>query len=250
MTPRRPKLTRLAAAATCALAASAALAVPASGKAKTTFEKRLLTIEGGNGKDRVALSCGTDDTVRVNGKRIKGDVPCRKVVEINAVMGGGNDVVDFTGVDEDFGRARFSGFGNGTGAFAELGDGDDRYVASRFAFNLVYGQGGDDRGNGGGRRDILIGGAGDDVMNGGAGRDVLRGKAGNDRLSGGSGADILAGNSGDDLLIGGAGNDLLGGGTGRDRLRGGAGRDVLLGGKGMDQLRGGPGRDREKQNPG
>ena len=240
----------LAVVVACAIAALGAIAAPAaSGKVKASFAKRLLTIEGGKGKDRVALACGTDGTVRVNGKRIKGDVPCSKVVEINASMGAGNDVVDFTGVDADFGRARFEGFGTGTGAFAQLGAGDDRYIASGIAFNLVYGQAGADRANGGDRRDILIGGPGDDVLNGGAGRDTIRGKAGNDRLSGGAGADVIAGNAGNDLLIGGPGNDLLGGGTGRDRLRGGPGNDVLLGGPGKDQLRGGSGKDRLQQNP-
>ena len=41
-------------------------------------------------------------------------------------MGGGADVVDFSGVGRAFGKAKFPGFGNGTGVAALLGDGNDR----------------------------------------------------------------------------------------------------------------------------
>jgi Ca2+-binding RTX toxin-like protein len=251
MTSLRPGIPRTVLAAVVALAAAGVVAAPAaSAKVSVAFNKRLLTIQGGDGKERVRVTCDSDSNVRVNGKLVDGEeVACRKVVEINAKLGGGNDVVDFTGVNSEFGTARFSGFGAGTGAFAQLGDGDDRYIASKVAFNLVYGERGDDRAGGGERKDILIGGTGRDVLNGGAGRDVLRGKAGNDRLSGEAGADTMAGNAGDDLMIGGAGADLMGGGTGRDRLRGGPGRDVLLGGAGRDSLKGGPGKDKQVQDP-
>jgi hypothetical protein len=246
----RPPIQRLAVAALFVVAAGVLCAPAASAKVSVSFDKRLLTIQGGDGRERVRVACDSDANVRVNGKLVGGkQVACSKVVEVNAKVGAGNDVVDFTGLGTDFGAARFSGFGTGTGAFARLGEGDDRYIASKLAFNLIFGEQGDDRAGGGDRKDILIGGAGGDVLNAGAGRDVLRGKAGNDRLSGDGGADTMAGNAGNDLLVGGAGADLLGGGTGRDRLRGGTGRDVLLGGAGKDRLRGGPGKDRQKQDP-
>ncbi len=238
---------------TIAIAAAAALAAiapasPALGKAKTSFKGGVLSIEGGSGKDRATVRCGADANVTVNGKQVKGGpIPCAKVVEINARMGGGRDVVDYSAVGAGFGKTRFEGFGVGTGAAALLGPGDDRFVASATAFNLAFGGGGGDRANGGRARDILSGGAGDDVLNAGGGRDSVLGNAGDDRLSGGGGADILSGNAGDDLLIGGPGADVLGGGTGMDRLRGGAGRDQLFGGGGKDRLNGGGGKDLEKE---
>jgi hypothetical protein len=247
----RPPIQRPAVAALFVMAAAGVLWAPcASAKVSVSFDKRLLTIKGGEGRERVRVACDSDANVRVNGKLVdREQIACSKVVEVNAKVRGGNDVVDFTGIGTNFGAARFSGFGTGTGAFARLGEGDDRYIASKVAFNLIFGEQGDDRAGGGDRKDILIGGTGGDVLNAGAGRDVLRGKAGNDRLSGEVGADTIAGNAGGDLLVGGAGADLLGGGTGRDRLRGGTGRDVLLGGAGKDRLRGGPGKDRQEQDP-
>jgi Ca2+-binding RTX toxin-like protein len=238
---------------TIALAAGAALAAlapaaPALGKATTTFKGGVLSIEGGDGNDRVVVRCGSDSNALVNGKQVKGGpIPCAKVVEINARMGAGRDVVDYSAVGAGFGKTRFEGFGVGTGAAALLGPGDDRYIASASAFNLVFGEAGNDRGNGGGARDILRGDAGDDVLNGAGGRDSMIGSGGDDRVSGGSGADILSGNAGNDLLLGAAGADVMGGGTGMDRLRGGGGRDQLFGGAGKDKLNGGGGKDLEKE---
>ena len=57
--------------------------------------------------------------------------------------------------------------------------------------------------------------------------DVLWGDGGANRLEGGEGFDQLWGSGGDDLLEGGDGNDWLYGSTGADRLDGGAGFDVL-----------------------
>jgi Ca2+-binding RTX toxin-like protein len=236
-----------------AVAAGAALAAlapasPAQGKVTTSFKGGVLKIEGGKGKERVVVRCGADSTAIVNGKQVKGGpIPCAKVVEINARMGGGRDIVDYSAVGAGFGKTGFEGFGVGTGAAALLGPGNDRYIASPTAFNLAFGEGGRDRANGGRARDILSGGAGDDVLNAGRGRDSVLGNAGDDRLKGGAGADILSGNAGNDLLIGGPGADILGGGTGMDRLRGGPGRDQLFGGAGKDRLNGGAGKDLEKQ---
>lgn len=237
------------------LAASACLALAslypalAQGRAASSFKGGLLTIEGSKGKDRVAVTCAADGNARVNGKRVGGGaVPCNRIVEVNANTGAGRDVVDFSGVGTEFGRARFSGFGLGTGVAAELGSGPDRFIASATAFNLAFGGPGNDRANGGREKDILRGDAGNDVLNGAGGRDILNGAAGDDRLSGGAGADILSGNAGNDLLLGGPGADVLGGGTGMDRLRGGPGRDQLFGGPGRDRLAGGPGKDMEKQD--
>ena len=51
---------------------------------------------------------------------------------------------------------------------------------------------------------------------GGSGDDVLRGDAGPNRLDGGPGDDDLDGRDGDDVLIGGTGSNRLNGGAGHD----------------------------------
>ena len=243
---------RRAIPAACLALAGIALAAPlAQAKVSVGFEDRVLVIQGGKGKNKVAVRCGADGLVRVNGKaKIEGGtVTCSQVVEIDASMGGGADKADFSGVGPAFGDAKFPGFGGGTGVAALLGDGNDRYIPSATAFNLAFGEGGRDRAAGGGARDILSGGKQGDVLNGGGGRDSILGNGGDDRVSGGAGADILSGNADDDRLTGAAGADIIGGGTGADRLRGGAGRDQLFGGAGKDRLIGGAGKDIEKQNP-
>ncbi|WP_291025866.1 calcium-binding protein [Hydrogenophaga sp.] len=91
-----------------------------------------------------------------------------------------------------------------------------------------------------------------DVLHGGAGDDWLFGEGGQDRLDGGSGADVLFGGTDSDWLEGGSGNDRLMGdngagssdGHGNDHLNGGAGDDRLWGDAGHDQLFGGEGDDR------
>lgn len=246
MTPVRKLATALAAGLTVAALAPAS---PAHAKATTSFKGGLLTIEGGDGKDRAVVTCGGDLNALVNGKQISGGaIPCNRVLEINALMGASRDVVDYSRVGPEFGKTQFAGFGVGTGVAGDLGAGDDRYVASATAFNFILGGPGNDRGNGGRDKDILQGDGGGDVLNGASGRDSLIGGAGDDRLSGGAGADIISGNAGDDLLLGGPGADILGGGTGMDRLRGAAGRDQLFGGAGKDKLAGGAGKDSEKQD--
>lgn len=229
------------------LTAMAAAAPSADARLTFAFEKRTLVIQGGNGRERARVACDGDGDVRVNGRLVDGGVRCFKVIEIDARMGGGNDLLDYSRVGDEFGETTFRGFGTGTGVAAELGDGDDRFIPSPVAFNFARGEAGNDRLRGGRTVDRLEGGSGDDVANGGAGRDFLVGNAGADRLSGGDGADVISGNAGDDLLIGGAGSDVMGGGSGMDRLRGGPGPDKLFGGAGRDKLAGGSGKDRETQ---
>ena len=222
----------------------------ASAKVTTTFDNQILAIVGDDADDQVAVTCAADATVKVNGENPKGGpVACSRVVEIDATTGAGNDVVDYSGVTDAFGEARFPGFGTGIGAAAVMGLGNDRFIPSATAFNLFDGEDGKDRASGGDRRDLLSGGPGNDVLRGGDGRDTLFGNAGADRIFGEKGADTISGHAGNDFLSGGAGADAIGGGSGRDRLLGGPGADKLSGGTGRDILRGGPGRDREIQDP-
>jgi Ca2+-binding RTX toxin-like protein len=215
-----------------------------SAKSRATVSGSLLTVSGGNGSDRIAVVC-QNGLVKVNRKDPRsGAVACSGISEVDVVGGGGNDRIDLSGVGPDVGfgqRDLPGGFGHGTGAAADLGEGADAYAGGHSAFNLVLGGGGNDHLSGGGLRDSLQGGANDDTLAAGAGRDVVVGGAGRDKLKGGIDDDLLSGNSGDDLLVGGAGADLLGGGAGMDRLSGGPGPDELIGGAGKDRLNGGPG---------
>ena len=224
--------------------AIAALAAPPAAEAKVsiTFANGLLKIKSGKRADRAVVFCNEGGLVKVNARDPRiGPVECSAVNEVNALMGGGNDRVNLFGVDGRFGQRDLPGFGLGTGAAAALGPGDDRYVGSPSAFNLVFGGSGNDRASGGAIRDLLQGGGDNDKLLGGDGNDVLVGGAGADTASGGPGDDLVSGNAGDDLLRGGAGNDLIGGGLGMDRLFGGPGDDRLIGGRQKDRLDGGPG---------
>lgn len=226
-------------------------APPAQAGIKSSFSRTnsLLTVEGDRAKNRIVVRCVLG-VVRVNGRLPAGrSVACARVDEVDAVPRAGDDYVDLSGVDESFGRARFKGFGIGTGAAALTGDGDDRVIGSATAFNLFLGHEGDDEASGGRRRDMLGGGLGSDELRSAGGRDRVLGSRGGDRLRGGAGRDMLSGNAGADRLFGQAGNDLLDGGPGRDKLRGGAGDDSLFGGFGKDLLDGGPGRDKLVQDP-
>ena len=245
MGTRRALLPLLLAIAVGAWAPTAQAAI------KTSFSKSrtLLTVDGDRGKNRVTVGCDALGKVRVNGRLAAGrSVACARVDEVDVIGRGGDDFVDLSGVDGRFGRARFEGFGVGTGAAALTGDGDDRVIGSPTAFNLFVGGDDHDQASGGRRRDLLRGGLGGDDLNGRGARDRLIGEGGGDRLRGGDGRDRLSGNAGADRLFGEAGDDLLSGGSGRDKLRGGPGADRLLGGPGRDLLAGGPGRDEAEQD--
>ena len=183
----------------------------AQAKVSASLSGSLLTLRGGKGPDQVTVVC-RGDLVKVNGKNPRtGAIGCGKVSEVDAVTGSGNDRVNLSGVgtDNGFGQRDLpGGFGHGTGAAADLGPGNDRFIGGKSAFNLA------------------LGGPGVDHLTGGRFRDSLQGGSGN---------------AGDDVLIGGAGADLLGGGAGMDRLFGGPGPDQLIGGPGKDRLNGGKG---------
>jgi Ca2+-binding RTX toxin-like protein len=85
--------------------------------------------------------------------------------------------------------------------------------------------------------DTLAGGYIDDTMAGGGNNDTLSGNYGNDSVDGGDGDDILLGDrefSGNPGDI--AGNDVLLGGAGNDTLYSWYGNDTLDGGAGNDEL--------------
>jgi Ca2+-binding RTX toxin-like protein len=233
---------------TLVTAAALLTCAPALAEAKVgiNYANQVLTVTSGKRADSVTVVCNAAGQVEVNRRQPRGGpVPCSKIVEVDAVMGPGNDRINLSGVDSRFGTAEFSGFGVGTGAGAQGGSGDDTYLGSTTAFNLFFGQTGNDTARGGEKRDQLDGGAGNDDLRGLADRDSLLGRDGADHLVGGAGADLLNGGGGDDKLAGSGGADVLGGDAGMDLLLGGPGPDRLIGGPGRDRLRGGAGQDVE-----
>ena len=128
-------------AAACAIGASAffALAPAAEAEVSSVVLGKVLNITGSDGKDRARVTCDKG-SAKVNGSNpVGGAVNCSAIVEVDATMGGGPDLIDFSGITSDFGEARFPGFGVGTGTAALGQDGNDRYVPSRVAFNVFFG---------------------------------------------------------------------------------------------------------------
>lgn len=174
-----------------------------------------LTLEGGDGRDRITGG-GGNDTIR---------------------GGAGNDTITGgTGNDRLYG-------GIGDGNFSAQdgddtirgGDGDDTIEAGA-GNDRVYGEAGRDYINGSTGNDRLRGGDGDDVVYGGDGEDTIQGNAGNDYLEGSGGNDNIRGGDGDDVLSGGIGDDTLSGAGGNDTLYAGQGTDTLRGGRGNNNI--------------
>jgi Ca2+-binding RTX toxin-like protein len=233
---------------TLLIAAALLAGAPALAEAKVgiNYANQVLTVTSGKRADTITVVCSAAGLVEVNGRQpFGGPVPCSKVVEVDAIMGAGNDRINLSGVDSRFGAAQFKGFGQGTGAAAQGGPGDDTYTGSATAFNLFFGQADNDTATGGNLRDQFDGGSGNDALRGLADRDSLLGRDGDDHLVGGAGADLLNGGPGDDRLAGSGGADIIGGDAGMDLLLGGPGPDRLIGGPGRDRLRGGAGQDVE-----
>ena len=69
------------------------------------------------------------------------------------------------------------------------------------------------------------------------------GQGNDDTITSGTGNDVLIGGAGNDTVSGGAGNDILSAGLGDDILSGGAGVDFLAGGAGSDLLEANAGED-------
>ncbi|MFJ6567995.1 calcium-binding protein [Streptomyces sp. NPDC091292] len=135
------------------------------------------------------------------------------------------------------------------------GPGNDVLKGSPSA--MLYGEGGDDRIDGGGGPFGFgsYGGPGNDILThcgqdcfGGPGNDSLTGTGEENNLHGDDGNDVLHGKGGADVLYGGKGNDKLYGEAGNDTLWGNSGDDVLWGGPGTDKLSGGPGRNELHQD--
>jgi len=155
---------------------------------------------------------------------------------------------------------------------SDMGDGDDVVEilpgvtvpvevhfgpgGDRLRVVIAYGDGDDDRLEGGSANDQLFGGLGSDFIDGKAGQDWIEGGDGSDLIIGGADDDIINGGPGVDRIMGDlvnvtgdettsvfqtigsalGGNDIIEGGDGADVILGGSGNDVINGGAGEDLL--------------
>ncbi len=159
--------------------------------------------------------------------------------EISVRVEGENIVVNENGEETSFAAADVDQI------FADLGEGDDRFIIRRGVDvpATVDGGAGNDVIVGGSAGDILNGGEGDDRIHGRSGDDTIDGGEGDDRLNGGRGDDNLIGGDGDDCMRGGSGDDIAEGNDGDDHIKGGSGDDEISGGLGDDNLSAGRGSD-------
>ncbi len=85
---------------------------------------------------------------------------------------------------------------------------------------------------------VVLGGTeGNDIIVSGEGDDTVYGDGGNDRLEGGNGNNVILGGAGDDIITDIGGDDNLQGGEGNDVIQGGNSSlvgNVILGGAGSD----------------
>jgi Ca2+-binding RTX toxin-like protein len=212
---RSMRLTALAIAAAAAAVAAGTLAgagnaAPArtAGKAshsqkkqikQPTLENGLLTVEGTNEGDRIAL-------------RLQAGQP--GVLQV--------DFGDDGSPEFSFERTQIAQI------VVEAGNGGDavRIDESNGAFSGTI----PTTLEGGNGNDMLAGGAGDGTLDGGNGHDTLAGGNGNETLLGGNGNDSIDGNKGNDAAFLGNGDDMFiwDPGDGSDTIEGENGNDTML----------------------
>jgi Ca2+-binding RTX toxin-like protein len=214
-------------------------------------------LDGGAGNDTLIGGHGDDLLVGGAGSDI-------------LTSGGGYDIAEFYGTDQaDSVTAAVNLSGqlqvtSGTEIdtadvvqelFADLGDGNDTFVASFEAGSpalrlWLEGHGGNDTLLGGPYADFMYAGGGEDSVDAGAGDDTLLGASGDDVLFAGDGNDFVLGTTGSDTIDGGLGDDTLDGGDDWDSIDGGGGNDSIDGGNDDDTLLGQDGDDTILAGPG
>jgi Ca2+-binding RTX toxin-like protein len=182
-----------------------------------TLENGVLTVEGTNASDRIALrlQAGQPGILQVDvGDDGSADFSFqrREISEIAVNAGNGDDSVR---IDESNGV-----FGDTIPTTIDGGNGNDRLV----------GGAGDETVLGGNGNDSLVGGAGAGTLDGGNGNDTLAGGNGAEKLLGGNGNDSIDGNKGNDVALMGNGNDtfIWDPGDGSDAVEGQNGNDTML----------------------
>jgi Ca2+-binding RTX toxin-like protein len=177
--------------------------------------------------DTIAVTCGVDGNVKINGldpvshfgKPAPVPIPCAAMTAIDVDGGDGDDRIDLSAM------SRAAGFTN-PGLCAPC---------SNHGYSVVV------ECDASGGNDTIVSSSIGALIGFCSGRATM---SGDDRVEGTVGRDTAGMGGGSDIFIGGGGRDLVDGGPGADQLLGGAGGDDLSGGAGPDDLRGGPGHDR------
>jgi Ca2+-binding RTX toxin-like protein len=113
-------------------------------------------------------------------------------------------------------------------------EGNDIITAS-IGDDTIYGDGGNDR---------LEGGFGNDIINAGAGDDIITDNGGDDNIKAGDGNDVVHAGGGLDLVMGGRGNDFIFLGTDMgSEVFAGEGNDFIYGNKNAERILGNEGND-------
>lgn len=243
---------------------------------KTTWDSNLQSLNGYAGGDKVQSNVGEVDT------KVTITAADAGAYDFSSIKLAESAIVDFkadgtpilTYYDKFVGSNGNDIVKGGVASFGyQLGKGDDTFIGTNEANEVVEGGDGNDT--------IALGDNNDtgswaapalnianlvkstslpttsdyvalaNVAAGGALNNAALFAAGNGAFAdGGAGDDVITSGKGDDILLGGAGNDRLSGGDGRDVLVAGIGDDILSGGKGEDFLAGGAGDDLLEGNEG
>lgn len=205
---------------------------------------------GGDGGDRIEGGEGADTLIGDSGD----DVLCGGLGEDVLSGGDGRDTADY---GDAFGAVFIdlaSGLGQWNWAHGDRLSGIENLIGTGWN-DMLVGDAGDNRIDGGGGADHMAGGAGDDVYvvadagdlvieQPDAGTDEVRTSlaaytlaANVERLTGtATDGQQLTGNSGNNVISGGDGDDVLDGQAGDDVFRPGFGSDMLIGGGGIDTV--------------
>jgi Ca2+-binding RTX toxin-like protein len=202
---------------------AATLAPAAAGAATVSVSSGKLFVVGGDGPDDVYLYC-TAGFVKVGAlpqlDPVTGPATCDSIDSIDAVLGGGDDVLYLFELGaEDLGAFFGVSATGGPGYDQVLGLQGGTPLRPDYDPRMVVDLGP--------KFDRVVASTGDDTLVGGPGGDVIRGGFGSDRITGGSGNDTLSGGTDDDRVSGGPGDDEIEGGRGKDRIKGGPGRDEV-----------------------
>lgn len=231
-------------------------------------------IDGGDGNDVLVGASGDDTLLGGAGDDVYELIPGSDKELDESDTPGGNDTVSFSRVSRTGARVDGVTFNLGMLNAPQIVDLEGNTVTLRGSFenaigsiydDVLIGDAGVNRLDGGEGKDEIHGGAGD-LLFGGGGNDMIM--AGNDGSAeadggdgddeiyfgdfggfglGGFGDDTIYGGGGEDSLQGGEGNDLIFGGFNtagsRDTIDGGSGDDIIHGSDGDDTLIGGDGND-------
>lgn len=180
-------------------------------------------LSGGNGNDNLSGGNGNDSLSGGNGNDLitggAGRDTLRGETGDDVLKGGsGNDLLDGgRGAD-----AFIGGKGVDTATYTNAASGIRANLANATVNT------GEAKGDTYTKIENLIGSKKADILSGDAGGNRIEGGNHRDRLDGRGGQDALFGDTGSDILKGGGGNDYLDGGKGQDKLSGGADQDTFF----------------------